>query len=145
MTDPAPILLPDDEALVCGWLTARAEILATGAAVADRLPGDYDGSQPVITVARIGGAMDPASGGQWLDRPRLDLSCWGKSKADAKDLARTVRALMAVARLDDHSAAGAVWSDTSEDVGPQWIPSDKYPESGRYLLQYSLLIHPTIA
>lgn len=144
MTFPAPIVLPDDEALVCAWLGARTEIVTAGAVVADRLPDGYDGTQLAVTVSRIGGAMDSGGGGQWLDRPRLDVSCWGKSKAEAKDLSQTVRSLMAVARFDDHSAAGAVWSNTSEDVGPQWIPSDKYPESGRYLLQYSIFIHPTI-
>lgn len=145
MTGPALIVLPDDELLVCGWLAGRPEIVATGAVVGDRLPEGYDGSQPAVTVSRIGGATDRAGGGQWLDRPRLDVTCWGKDKAAAKDLSAQVRALMAVARFDDHSAAGAVWSDTSEDVGPQWIPSTQYPESGRYLLQYSILIHPTIA
>lgn len=142
MTSPAPILLPDDEALVCGWLAGRAEL--AGVTVADRLPDGYDGTQLVVTVARIGGGMDRAGGGQWLDQPRQDIYCYGPTKAAAKDLATTVRALLAVARFDDHSAAHAVWSNTTEDVGPQWIPSADYPPSGRYLLQISVLIHPTI-
>lgn len=142
MTSPAPILLPDDEALVCGWLGGRGEL--SGVIVADRLPDDYDGSQLVVTVNRIGGGMDRGAGGTWLDRPRLDIDCHGKDKAAAKDLARTVRALLPVARFDDHSAAGAVWSDTTEDVGPQWLPDPDYPEAGRYLLQVSVSIHPLI-
>lgn len=142
MTGPAPILVPDDEAVVCGWLASRAEL--AGVTVADRLPDDYDGSQLVVTVTRIGGLMDRAGGGQWLDRPRWDIDCHGRSKSAAKDLAATVRALLAVARFDDHSASGAVWCDTTEDVGPQWLPDPDYTEAGRYLLQYSVLIHPTV-
>lgn len=142
MTGPAPIPAVDDEALVCGWLTARSEL--AGVAVGDRLPDGYDGSQLVVTVARIGGAMDPGARGTWADRPRLDISCWGAGKAAAKDLAATVRSLLAIAPYDDHTGAGAVWSNTVEDVGPQWLPSTDYPAAGRYLLQYSLLIHPAI-
>lgn len=142
MTYPAPVAPVDDEALVCMWLTGRTEL--AGVPVADRLPDGYDGTQQAVTVARIGGSMDGAGRGTWLDRPRLDISCWGPDKAGAKDLAGTVRSLLAVAAAADHSAAGAVWSTTSEDVGPQWLPSTDYPGTGRYLLQYSVLIHPAI-
>lgn len=138
MTGPAPILPVDDEALVCGWLADRTEL--AGVTVADRLPEDYDGSQLVVTVTRIGGAMDLGGGGQWLDRPRLDIDCHGADKAAAKDLSAKVRAALAVARWADHD--GAVWSDYREDVGPQWLPDPDYPAAGRYLLQASLLIHP---
>lgn len=141
MTDPTPVLAVDDEALVCAWLAGRPEL--SGVTVADRLPDGYDGTQLVVTVARIGGAMDAGGGGQWLDRPRLDIDCHGPTKAAAKDLALKVRAALAVARWADHSAAGAVWSSYSEDVGPQWLPDPDYPGAGRYLLQVSLLIHPT--
>lgn len=141
MTDPTPVLPVDDEALVCGWLAARPEL--AGVTIADRLPDDYNGVQLVITVTRIGGAMDRAGGGQWADRPRLDIDCHGPAKAAAKDLSAKVRAALAVARWADHSAAGAVWSDYREDVGPQWLPDPDYPGAGRYLLQASLLIHPT--
>jgi hypothetical protein len=140
VTDPTPVLPVDDEALVCGWLASRTEL--AGVTVADRLPDDYDGTQLVVTVTRIGGSMDRAGGGQWLDRPRLDIDCHGPTKAAAKDLSALVRAALAVARWDDHSAAGAEWSSYSEDVGPQWLPDPDYPGAGRYLLQASLLIHP---
>lgn len=140
MTGPTPIVPVDDEAVVCGWLAGRTEL--TGATIADRLPDNYDGSQLVVTVTRIGGAMDSGGGGQWLDRPRLDIDCHGPTKAAAKDLCGTVRSLLAVARWDDHSAAGAEWSDYREDVGPQWLPDPDYPAAGRYLLQVSLAIHP---
>lgn len=141
MTDPAPILPVDDEALVCGWLAGRTEL--AGVTVADRLPDTYDGTGLVVTVTRIGGAMDTAGGGQWLDRPRLDIDCHGPDKAAAKDLSAKVRAVLAVARWADHSGAGAVLSSYREDVGPQWLPDPDYPGAGRYMLQASLLIHPT--
>jgi hypothetical protein len=140
VTGPAPVLPVDDEALVCGWLAGRPEL--AGVTVADRLPDDYDGSQLVVTVTRIGGGMDRGGGGQWLDRPRLDIDCHGITKAAAKDLSALVRAALAVARWADHSAAGAEWSDTREDVGPQWLPDPDYPGAGRYMLQVSLAIHP---
>lgn len=142
MSGPAPIVPVDDEQLVCTWLAGRPEM--SGVAVGDRLPDGYDGTQLAVTVDRIGGAMDPVARGTWLDRPRLDVSAWGKDKAAAKDLAGTVRSLLAIAPYDDHTAAGAVWSNTSEDVGPQWLPSTDYPGAGRYLLQFSILIHPAI-
>lgn len=142
MTDPAPIPAVDDEALVARWLAAQTPL--AGTSVGDRVPENYDGTQSVITVARIGGVMDRGGGGQWLDRPRLDISCYGKDKATAKALATQVRALLAVARFDDHTGSGAVWSDTVEDVGPQWIPDTEYPQTGRYLLQVTVAIHPAI-
>jgi hypothetical protein len=142
VTDPTPVLPVDDEALVCGWLAGRTEL--AGVTVADRLPDAYDGTQLVVTVTRIGGSMDTGGGGQWLDRPRLDIDCHGPDKAVAKDLSAKVRAALAVARWADHSAAGAVWTDCREDVGPQWLPDPDYPGAGRYLLQVSLSIHPTL-
>lgn len=142
MTDPAPIPAVDDEALVASWLAAQTPL--AGVTVGDRVPDGYDGTQHVVTVARIGGAMDRGGGGQWLDRPRLDISCYGPDKAAAKDLVTQVRALLAVARYADHTGSGAVWSDTVEDIGPQWLPDADYPQTGRYLLQVTVAIHPAI-
>lgn len=131
--------LPDAEAVIAALLAARPELAGTW--VGDRLPDTYDGSQLAVLVDRIGGAADPSTMG-WFDTAHLDLKSYGKDKAAAQGLSAQVRNVMAIAVYLE--VPGAVISKTEENVGPQWFadPSGDYPESGYYLLQVAVTLHP---
>lgn len=140
--------LPDAEALIAGYLAAAfaassasvGSIPLTAVAVGDRIPPDYDGSQGVVTVDRLGGPPGPIP--QWSDVCHLDVKAIGPYKATAYALIAQVRPLLAVARYAEFS--GAVVQSVDETVGPQWFPdaTGDYPESGFYLLQVEVTLHP---
>lgn len=131
--------LPDAEAVVAALLAGRPEL--AGIWVGDRLPDTYDGSQLAVLVDRIGGAADPSTM-SWFDTPHLDLKSYGKDKAAAQALSAIVRYLMSIAVYCE--VQGAVFSDVVENTGPQWFAdaSADYPESGYYLLQVAVTLHP---
>lgn len=131
--------LPDAEAAVANLLASRSEL--TGVEVGDRLPTDYDGTQPVVTLERIGGNADPSTMG-WRDTAHLDVRSYGKDKAAAAALSAKVRYLMAI--LPYLESPSVVFEASEENVGPQWFPdaTADYPESGYYLLQVAVTLHP---
>jgi len=134
--------LPDAEKAILDFLAGRAEITALGqVTVGDRLPEDYDGSQLVVTGDRIGGAADHSTIG-WLETVHLDLSSWGPDKTAAAALSAVVRYLISICVYCD--APNVVFADSREIVGPQWLPdaTADYPQSGRYLLQVAVTLHP---
>ncbi|MGH6656631.1 MAG: hypothetical protein ACRDVE_15685 [Actinocrinis sp.] len=142
MTMPVPgglAPLPSAEKVVTAFLAARAEL--EGVSVGDRLPDGYDGSQPCVTVERIGGPADPSTM-SWLDTAQLDLSSYGVDKGAADGLSAIVRYLIAIAKYVD--LPDAVITKTEENVGPQWLAdaTADYPQSGRYLLQAAVTLHP---
>jgi len=132
--------LPDAEAAIADLLAARSE-LADIASVGDRIPTDYDGSQLVVTLDRLGGPADPSTM-SWQDTAHLDVRSYGKDKAAAAALSATVRYLLAV--LPYLESPTVVFEDCVENVGPQWFADAKanYPESGYYLLQVAVTLHP---
>lgn len=131
--------LPDAEAAIAGLLAARAEL--AGVTVGDRIPTTYDGSQKVVTVDRIGGAADPSTMG-WHETVHLDVKSYGATKADAAALSAQVRYLLAI--LPYLESQSVVFERCEESVGPQWFAdaSGDYPESGYYLLQVAVTLHP---
>lgn len=136
---PAGIVpLPDAVAVVCGHLRAQ---LPDTVAVGTRLPDEYDGSQQVVRVDRIGGAMD-RSAWAWLDNPHLDVEAWAPLQTDASDLIALVRAALVIAPYTDLTALGAVVCNVEENVGPQWFPDPDYPPAGHQLVQVVLTLHP---
>ncbi|TQF03931.1 hypothetical protein E6W39_18955 [Kitasatospora acidiphila] len=136
MTEPA--LLPDVEEVFTQWLTAQSAL--SGVIVCTSLPITYDGSQRVVRLDRIGGAADYL---MRIDRPRLDVDCWGPSKAAASDLTALVRRLLLVDLIQ--GANLSQWScsisDVREDVGPQYLDEPDYPPAGRYLMQITAVVH----
>ncbi|MEU7096055.1 hypothetical protein [Kitasatospora aureofaciens] len=136
MTEPS--LLPDIEAALTGWLSSRPEL--AGVIVGTSVPITYDGSQKVVRVVRLGGSADYL---MRFDHPRIDVDCFGPTKAAAADLTATIRRLLL---FDIHTADLSPWSasisSVHEDVGPQWLDEPDYPNAGRYLLQISAMVHP---
>lgn len=139
--------LPDAEAVIADYLATAASIQALGdgaeVSVGDRLPATFDGSTDLaVTLDRIGGSPGGTVLDVWIDTAHLDVKAWAPSKKQAYTLIAAVRPLLAVARFQD--VAGAVVQDVVEQVGPQWFPDPggDYPQSGYYLLQVAVTLHP---
>jgi hypothetical protein len=135
MTD----LLPDIEEVLTGWLSAQSAL--AGVRIGTRIPTDYDGTQKVVRVVRLGGNADFL---MRFDHPRIDIDAFGPDKGSAWDLTALVRRLILFDLI--HGADLSLWhaaiSDVREDVGPQYLDEPDYPNAGRYLLQITAKVHP---
>ena len=151
MSEPVPggvVPLPDAEAVIADYLAAQFAASAasagnfplSGISVGDRLPAGYDSSEPAVTLDRLAGPPGPVP--VWSDVAHLDIRAYGPAKATAYALIAQIRPLLFAARY--LGAAGAVVQDVAEHVGPQWLPDPDgdYPESGYYLLQVAVTLHP---
>ena len=130
-------LLPDIEQVITQWLATIPDL--SGVVIGTRVPLDYDGSQKVIRVVRLGGGADFL---MRFDHPRLDIDVFGPDQGTTSDLLALVRRLLLV---DIHTANLAPWgaavSDVRELVGPQWLDEPNYPNAGRYLIQITAMVH----
>lgn len=120
---------------------------AVGVHVLTELPNDFqdpDGPVdllPVIAVDRISGAdLD------WrMDRPIVDIDCYGPDRAVAQDIAERVRSWIRYVvvgqplRLGDH---GVVVTRTRTVVGPRLLPHAN-ERVRRYQANYEFALHPT--
>lgn len=113
-----PVFFPDVEALIVTFLAARPELADIPVDVTP--PEDFDGTALAVVVSRVGGGFTQY---QRLDSALVDLETYGPDKTAAHDLARTVRALVALMPTTHHD--GAVVSDVAEDRGPRWQPDRK--------------------
>ncbi|GGZ15429.1 hypothetical protein GCM10010387_04700 [Streptomyces inusitatus] len=131
----AALTFPDAERLVVDFLKTRPEL--TGAAVDNRPPAVFDGTQRAVLVSRVGGAwVDDLN----LDRPLLDLEVYGPDKTAAHTLALAARAC--VLELTGTSYGTAFVSDVSEEDGPRWLPDYNRPAGNRYLSTIRLSVRP---
>lgn len=132
-----PDLLPDIEEVLCQWLATRPEL--SGVAIGTRVPIDYNGTQRVVRIVRLGGSADFL---MRFDSPRIDIDAFGPDKGSAVDLMKILRRLILI---DIHNADLSAWqaaiSHTREDVGPIWLDEPDYPNAGRYLLQITAMVH----
>lgn len=130
-------LLPDIEEVLCQWLATRSEL--AGVAIGTRVPINYNGTQRVVRIVRLGGGADFL---MRFDNPRLDIDAFGPDKGSAVDLMKILRRLILI---DIHNADLSAWqaaiSHTREDVGPIWLDEPDYPNAGRYLLQITAMVH----
>ncbi|WP_157536536.1 phage tail termination protein [Kitasatospora mediocidica] len=132
-------VLPDIEEVLTQWLATQSAL--NGVLIGTRVPDSYDGSQRVVRVVRLGGSADYL---MRFDHPRIDVDCFGPDKGAAWDLTAIVRRLLYVDLLNgaDVSPWGASISQCREDVGPQWLDEQDYPNAGRYLIQITAIVHP---
>lgn len=125
----------DIEEVLTGWLDSQLSPI--GVEVVSRVPDDYNGSQKIVRVVRLGGSADAYTA---FDYPRIDVDVFGPDKGTAADLMKVVRRLMLSGILTaDLSAWSASVSHVREDVGPQWLDEPDYPPAGRYLIQFTVL------
>lgn len=120
---------PDVEAILAEWL--RDGALAVGDRVYSRIPADP--VFPLITVARLGGVPSVKL---YQDSALVQVSVWGNSKSEARDIAdaarRRTQQLQGV--LGDDYFTHAV-----EDAqGLTWLPDQ---ETGRDRYLFGVLVY----
>lgn len=125
---------PNAEVVMIAYL--RTLSLPANTMVVRSLPTDYDGSQIVVRVNRIGGAA------HWPDKdsPVYELRCWGPDIDTAStllDVVRTGLSWMELANAD-FTAVGAVFSNPAERLGPQWFDEEAYMSAGSYMFELNL-------
>ena len=129
-----PAVFPDIEVVLVGYF--RTLPLPSGTLVGISVPVDYDGSQSVVRVNRIGGPTN------WpiADLPSVEISCWGPDRATAAGLRDIIRLNMTwmVLATADLSEFGARISNPIERIGPQWLDEEGYVPAGRYFFEVSL-------
>lgn len=127
--------LPDAERLVTTYLRNVPAISAyVGSRVTTELPSAP--VYPAVTVARVGGVPSLAG---YLDEATLDIACWGTTKVQAEELARTVEAAMLI--IVGTYALGVVTDSRQMGIGLRW-DVDEATDRPRYLMTWSLYVHP---
>jgi hypothetical protein len=168
MTTPVR-LLPDDEQIVWDWVAFHpdAQALIPGdpqdpddpdipARFYDRRPDD-----PIDPLGTFHRALGTEAVEGHLDAPVIHFEAWGPkpevgtdaadAKAQAKDLARTLKAIMRdrdfVGTFDPTATTGGplgVVTGTEDVMGITWAP-DPETDQPRYIFQIRIFIHPTPA
>lgn len=142
MTDVPYRDFPSIEKLLCSQLQT-----ATGVHTLTELPHDFqdvDGPidlLPVIQVDRISGAdLD------WkMDRPIVDIDCFGPNRQVAQDLAEAVRSFIRFVLPGQRivvAGKGVVVTRVRTVVGPRLLPHAN-PQVRRYQANYEFVLHPT--
>jgi hypothetical protein len=92
-----------------------------------------------VVVRRFGG-LQAIRG--WLDGARLQVDCYGRTKAEARQLAATTQA--ALFALAGKTVAGATVTAVDQDLGLTWQPDDQQPDErrSRYIVGVVLYAHP---
>jgi hypothetical protein len=129
--------LPDAEAVVGWWL--RSKSVASGR-VYSSIPTTP--TFPLIVVERVGGS--PAVR-ERLDRARIQLSIWGNSKSEARDLADAAR--LALLDLEGQSVlisngapVNAFVTAVEDDLSLFWSP-DPVSDRDRYIFGVAIFDH----
>lgn len=120
---------------------------ATSTHVLTELPANFQDPlgpvdlMPLIVVDRLSGAdLDPK-----MDRPVVDIDCYGSTRAMAQDLSELCRSYLRFELPGLHvpfEGAGVVVTRTRTIVGPRLLPHAN-PEVRRYVATYEFTLHPT--
>lgn len=130
------MILPDAERMVSAYLRDQADLTAL---VADRVYTAVPANPvfPLVRLTRTGGA--PPTELYWIDNPMIQFDIWGGTKAQARQVAETVRAL--VYRL--RGVQGDTVVSMVKGGGLQYLPDDTYePARPRYLFTVTIATHP---
>jgi hypothetical protein len=119
---------PDVEKVLVGWFPG-----VVGVPAMTVLPANF--TPPVIRLHRTSGT-DTA---KRLDRPIVDVDCFGATYADATGKAADVRAAI-IFTLPNTTTGGALVTATSTVVGPRWL-SYTNPDVVRFQASYELFLH----
>lgn len=133
MTGLPIVTFPDIEAVVCGLLRTAMP----GTTVDVEVPDDLQQALPFIEVTREGGG----SVLQFvLERPAIELQCYGADKASAHDTAQMARAQLVAAR---GTVQGGCEVCDVKDLAFTWVPDPASLYLPRYSVALQLLIRPT--
>lgn len=99
-------LLPDAERILTGFLVGAPEVAAL---VADRVFATLPAAPvfPALRLTRWGGIPNPGAP-LWLDNADVQVDAWADTKAEARTLAETVRAVLADRLVGDYGDLGVV-------------------------------------
>jgi hypothetical protein len=106
-------MFADIEPLLVGWFTARFP----DARAVTELPGDIS-SGLFLQVTRIGGLDD-----DWIDHPRVDLDCYGQTRAAARRFALQVQKAV-LFDLPGYTGPDGTVLASSTAGGVAWRPYD---------------------
>lgn len=131
--------LPDVEAVVTAHLRASAEVQDLTGGGAPRVGTElYAGDTAALKVTLISGEERLA---RHLDAARIQLDAYGGTKAQARTLIATARAVL-VEMPSTH--AGGVVTDIRTLVTPWWNPDTGFePARPRYTADLEIVLHPT--
>lgn len=123
------IMLPDPEQLMIDFLLTQASVVAL--TTTDRIGTDLAaGESTSIRITTVGGDVP-----QYHEaNVSLELECWGGTRAQASDLARTVVDVMPGIRSADVSH----WDVT---LGP-FYRADPVSDRPRFIVDVQLITHP---
>jgi hypothetical protein len=106
-----------------------------GGRVSTEVPADAE--FPRIRITRTGGLTSVEG---WLDRPRVTVEAWAKTKAEAWELASMTLAVLQ-ARLPASPIPAGVITDVRPDIGIAWTP-DPTTDLARYTFAVAMTTHP---
>lgn len=130
---PLPIVtFPDIEAVICGILRTAMP----GTTVDVQLPDDLQQQLPFVEVTRQGGSSALRF---VLERPAVELQCYGPDKAGAHDTAQMARAALLAAA---GTTTGGCTICTVNDLAFTWVPDPASLYLPRYSVTLQLLIRP---
>lgn len=132
-------LLPDIERILSTYLRSRSEVTAlVSTRVYTEIPKDP--TFPLVRLTRVGGSP-VTSTPLWVDEPLVQFDVWGGPKVLAREIAETIRSVLAEARLTAHADASI---DDVTFGAFQWLPDDTYePAKPRYSFDALITVHPT--
>lgn len=130
------ILSPASEQLVIDYLKAQADVnaLVSGRVSTARPSNPTD---PSVTITRFGGLLQEAD---WIDTPVIQVDIWARTRTEAENVMRTVRAAMSYQAIAGEHTLGIVTS-SYETAGPGWLP-DPITSLSRYTFDVQLTVHP---
>jgi hypothetical protein len=133
-----PLIFPNIENLVVGFLASRTEL--AGVPVAVRLPTDYDGSSAIVVVSRVGGEF---AADDRLDQSLLRIDTYGPDWTAALDLGGRVRGLIWL-MPDVAGGTGTAIADIAEQRGPSRLRDHAFPNASRYTTRYQVLVRVSL-
>lgn len=129
-------LLPDAEQLVTDWLRAHTDIDAiVGDRIFTALPKNP--TYPCVVIRRLGGVPVIAT---HLDRARIQIDAWGRTKYEARTAAAAVQAALHEMPAGSHSVG--VVTGVEDELGLTWS-EDPTSERPRYTFGVLIFLHPT--
>nr|WP_206442640.1 hypothetical protein [Streptomyces boncukensis] len=121
--------------MIVDYLTDRPEL--SDITIDDVPPPDFDGTQRVVLVSRVGGAWIDD---EHLDRPLVELEVYGPDKPSAHTDSLGVRA--ALQALRGVTYGGVTVADVIEAEAARWLPDYNRPVANRYLTTVQLSLTP---
>lgn len=130
--------LPNIQKLLSEFLRGHPEVEAlVGERIYTTLPAGHN-TWPAVRLTRIGGSAIPPA--RVMDRPIVQIDCWGGPKAVALDVAETIAQVIAE-ELPGRHADGYVYGGDSVVFGPlRDMPDTTFdPARPRFVFDVTLL------